>query len=127
MDAVVEERWYATREVNCFASVLQLQSSLAWRFGDYSGGPARKDAASRRHTHFSSPFSSSSPSPLVALVPLALSRSRQLTPESDPDFTRVKDAVSIQIFKIQSNVQGIQRLIDKLGTGADGPSVRTSL
>jgi syntaxin 7 len=51
----------------------------------------------------------------------------QLTPDGDPEFTRVKDAVSIQIFKIQSNVQGIQRLIDKLGTNADGPSVRTSL
>ncbi|BEJ16079.1 hypothetical protein CspHIS471_0506840 [Cutaneotrichosporon sp. HIS471] len=46
---------------------------------------------------------------------------------SDPEFTRVKDAVSIQIFKIQSNVQGIQRLLDKLGTTSDGPSVRTSL
>ncbi|KLT43345.1 putative t-SNARE, partial [Cutaneotrichosporon oleaginosum] len=45
----------------------------------------------------------------------------------DPEFSRVKDAVSIQIFKIQSNVQGIQRLIDKLGTNADGPAVRTSL
>lgn len=35
--------------------------------------------------------------------------------------------MSIQIFKIQSNVVGIQRLIDKLGTGADSTQLRTSL
>jgi len=49
--------------------------------------------------------------------------------ESDEDktFTSLKDSVSIQIFKIQSNVQGIQRLVDKLGGAADGPALRTSL
>lgn len=45
----------------------------------------------------------------------------------DPDFTKVKDSVSIQIFKIQSNVVGIQRLIEKLGTGADNAQLRSSL
>lgn len=45
----------------------------------------------------------------------------------DPEFSTLKDSVSIQIFKIQSNVQGIQRLIDKLGSGTDGTNLRTSL
>ncbi|CAK9780906.1 unnamed protein product [Cutaneotrichosporon oleaginosum] len=56
-----------------------------------------------------------------------LGSARRAAGDGDPEFSRVKDAVSIQIFKIQSNVQGIQRLIDKLGTNADGPAVRTSL
>jgi hypothetical protein len=47
--------------------------------------------------------------------------------DEDRAFTTLKDTVSIQIFKIQSNVQGIQKLVDKLGGGLDGPSLRTSL
>ncbi|ORX39771.1 putative t-SNARE [Kockovaella imperatae] len=47
--------------------------------------------------------------------------------EEDKVFTTVKDSVSIQIFKIQSNVTGIQRLVDKLGRPGDGPALRTSL
>ncbi|KAL1411264.1 SNAP receptor [Vanrija albida] len=45
----------------------------------------------------------------------------------DAAFTKVKDSVSIQIFKIQTNVQGIQKLVDKLGAGGDGPQLRTAL
>ncbi|KAK6902810.1 hypothetical protein I203_108069 [Kwoniella mangroviensis CBS 8507] len=48
-------------------------------------------------------------------------------PDQDPTFTALKDSVSIQIFKIQSNVQGIQKLVDKLGGNGDGPALRTSL
>ncbi|WWC69565.1 uncharacterized protein I206_103508 [Kwoniella pini CBS 10737] len=48
-------------------------------------------------------------------------------PDPDATFTSLKDSVSIQIFKIQSNVQGIQKLVDKLGGNADGPTLRTSL
>lgn len=47
--------------------------------------------------------------------------------DEDHGFSKLKDSVSIQIFKIQSNVQGIQRLIDKLGTGSDNAALRTSL
>ncbi|KAH8088029.1 putative t-SNARE [Filobasidium floriforme] len=47
--------------------------------------------------------------------------------EEEQAFTKLKDSVSIQIFKIQSNVQGITRLVDKLGTPQDSDSVRTSL
>ncbi|XAO24128.1 hypothetical protein I312_102918 [Cryptococcus bacillisporus CA1280] len=48
-------------------------------------------------------------------------------PDQDATFTALKDSVSIQIFKIQSNVQGIQRLVDKLGGNADSDNLRTSL
>ncbi|WVQ78196.1 hypothetical protein IAT38_000279 [Cryptococcus sp. DSM 104549] len=48
-------------------------------------------------------------------------------PDQDATFTALKDSVSIQIFKIQSNVQGIQKLVDKLGGNVDGPNLRTSL
>ena len=47
--------------------------------------------------------------------------------EEDKAFATVKDSVSIQIFKIQSNVTGIQKLVDKLGKPGDGPALRTSL
>ncbi|WWD15826.1 hypothetical protein CI109_100250 [Kwoniella shandongensis] len=47
--------------------------------------------------------------------------------DQDATFTALKDSVSIQIFKVQSNVQGIQRLVDKLGGNTDGPALRTSL
>lgn len=47
--------------------------------------------------------------------------------DQDATFIALKDSVSIQIFKIQSNVQGIQRLVDKLGGNADGDNLRTSL
>ncbi|GFZ46252.1 hypothetical protein JCM24511_04499 [Saitozyma sp. JCM 24511] len=52
---------------------------------------------------------------------------RNGAPDEDRAFTTLKDTVSIQIFKIQSNVQGIQKLVDKLGGGLDGPALRTSL
>ncbi|WRT67019.1 uncharacterized protein IL334_003985 [Kwoniella shivajii] len=48
-------------------------------------------------------------------------------PDQDATFTALKDSVSIQIFKIQSNVQGIQKLVDKLGGTGDGSTLRTSL
>ncbi|AAW41517.2 t-SNARE, putative [Cryptococcus deneoformans JEC21] len=48
-------------------------------------------------------------------------------PDQDATFIALKDSVSIQVFKIQSNVQGIQRLVDKLGGNADGDNLRTSL
>ncbi|TXT13772.1 hypothetical protein VHUM_01139 [Vanrija humicola] len=56
-------------------------------------------------------------------------RPRPLTPPpaDDSAFTKVKDSVSIQIFKIQTNVQGIQKLVDKLGGSGDGQQLRTAL
>ena len=52
---------------------------------------------------------------------------RRLTLDEDKAFTSVKDSVSIQLFKVQNNVLGIQRLVDKLGGQADGPALRNSL
>lgn len=62
------------------------------------------------------------------MSPACVSRGTSLM-ASDPDkaFTELKDSVSIQIFKIQSNVTGIQRLVDKVGSPNDGPALRTSL
>lgn len=57
---------------------------------------------------------------------LGISDHAFLTAE-DQAFNKLKDSVAIQIFKIQTNVQGIQRLVDKLGTAQDGPSLRKSL
>jgi syntaxin 7 len=46
----------------------------------------------------------------------------------DPgDFEGFKTSISLQIFKVNSNVQGINRLIDKLGTAHDGAGLRKSL
>ena len=47
--------------------------------------------------------------------------------EQDKAFTSIKDSVSIQIFKIQSNVTGVQKLVDRLGTQGDGSTLRESL
>jgi len=55
------------------------------------------------------------------------SGSFDLMTDEEQAFTKLKDSVSIQIFKIQSNVQGIARLVDKLGTPQDSDNVRTSL
>ncbi|TXT14393.1 uncharacterized protein COLE_00586 [Cutaneotrichosporon oleaginosum] len=95
-----------------------------WLPDEQAGGRARRSGAgdSAASLGLRSRWSRSTSAPIVPAGAIRL-----LTPDGDPEFSRVKDAVSIQIFKIQSNVQGIQRLIDKLGTNADGPAVRTSL
>ncbi|WVN85213.1 uncharacterized protein L203_100358 [Cryptococcus depauperatus CBS 7841] len=53
--------------------------------------------------------------------------SRGTTSDQDGAFTALKDTVSIQIFKIQSNAQGIQRQVDKLGSPEDGENLRINL
>lgn len=49
------------------------------------------------------------------------------SPAADPEFTRLKDTVSLQVFKIQSNVTGIQKLVDKLGGAGDQENMRSKL
>lgn len=49
-----------------------------------------------------------------------------MSPDPD-DFEGFKNSISLQIFKVNSNVQGINRLIDKLGTAHDGAGLRKSL
>lgn len=54
-------------------------------------------------------------------------RSGTGSPAADPEFTRLKDTVSLQVFKIQSNVTGIQKLVDKLGGAGDQENMRNTL
>jgi len=50
-------------------------------------------------------------------------------PQSPEDaaFLGLQSSLSMQVFKINANVQGIMKLVDLLGTPRDNPSVRKSL
>ncbi|ODO03486.1 syntaxin 7 [Cryptococcus wingfieldii CBS 7118] len=63
----------------------------------------------------------------VAAHVRSIARTSLAPADQDATFTAIKDSVSIQVFKIQSNVQGIQRLVDKLGGSSDGEQLRASL
>ncbi|EPQ54784.1 t-SNARE [Gloeophyllum trabeum ATCC 11539] len=45
----------------------------------------------------------------------------------DAEFARLQSALSLQVFKINANVQGISKLLDQLGTGRDSAALRKSL
>lgn len=45
----------------------------------------------------------------------------------DSAFLGLQSSLSLQVFKINSNVQGIFKLVDQLGTPKDSPSLRKSL
>lgn len=45
----------------------------------------------------------------------------------DPTFMSLQSSLSLQVFKINSNVQGILKLVDQLGTTKDSPSLRKHL
>jgi hypothetical protein len=65
-------------------------------------------------------------------VETGLSRSGQpsdITPQSrkDSPFLSLQSSLSLQVFKINSNVQGILKLVDQLGTTQDSASLRKSL
>ncbi|KAJ9104603.1 hypothetical protein QFC21_002101 [Naganishia friedmannii] len=47
--------------------------------------------------------------------------------ENQVNYNRLKDSINIQVFKINSNVQGINRLADKLGKSQDNVALQTSL
>lgn len=42
-------------------------------------------------------------------------------------FISLQSSLSLQVFKINANVQGILKLVDQLGTARDTGSVRTAL
>ena len=42
-------------------------------------------------------------------------------------FTTLQTSLSMQVFKINANVQGILKLVDQLGTSRDSSAVRTAL
>ncbi|KAF8843254.1 t-SNARE [Paxillus ammoniavirescens] len=65
-------------------------------------------------------------------IETGLSRSGQpsgITPQSREDsaFLSLQSSLSLQVFKINSNVQGILKLVDQLGTTKDSASLRKSL
>jgi len=57
------------------------------------------------------------------------SNTRTALPSSaeDAQFKNLQGSLSIQVFKINANVQGILKLVDNLGTGRDTGSVRKAL
>jgi len=57
------------------------------------------------------------------------SAGRSNTPQSPQDaaFLGLNSSLSLQVFKINANVQGILRLVDQLGTSRDTGSVRKAL
>ena len=58
--------------------------------------------------------------PLQASAPAPRSR-------DDSTFLDVQSSLSLQVFKINSNVQGILKLVDQLGTSKDSAALRKSL
>lgn len=49
------------------------------------------------------------------------------TSPSDAEFLGLQKSLSLQVFKITSNVQGIMKLVDQLGTARDTATVRKGL
>ena len=47
--------------------------------------------------------------------------------QEDSTFLSLQSSLSLQVFKINSNVQGILKLVDQLGTTKDSPSLRKQL
>lgn len=56
------------------------------------------------------------------------SRSLSSTANSeDSAFQTLQSSLSLQVFKINANVQGILKLVDQLGSGRDSAGLRKSL
>lgn len=62
----------------------------------------------------------------LAPIPRGASSSSPQSPEESAFFT-LQSSISIQVFKINANVQGILKLVDQLGTARDTGSVRKAL
>ncbi|KAH9924648.1 t-SNARE [Epithele typhae] len=58
--------------------------------------------------------------------PLSPNSGAPLSPEESA-FTSLQSSLSLQVFKINSNVQGILKLVDQLGTARDSAALRKSL
>jgi hypothetical protein len=52
---------------------------------------------------------------------------RSASTPSDSAFLNLQSSLSIQVFKINSNVQGIMKAVDQLGTGRDNGQTRKNL
>jgi hypothetical protein len=57
----------------------------------------------------------------------ALSSSSSPQSQEESAFLTLQSSLSIQVFKINSNVQGILKLVDQLGTAKDSATLRKSL
>jgi len=57
------------------------------------------------------------------------SRPPAVTPQSQEDnaFLKLQSSLSLQVFKMNQNVQGILRLVDQLGTAKDSATLRKNL
>ncbi|KAG1814075.1 t-SNARE [Suillus variegatus] len=55
------------------------------------------------------------------------SSSTALQPREESAFLSLQSSLSLQVFKINSNVQGILKLVDQLGTTKDSATLRKSL
>jgi len=62
-------------------------------------------------------------------VERGVSNTRAALPSSaeEAQFKNLQGSLSIQVFKINANVQGILKLVDNLGTGRDTGSIRKAL
>lgn len=49
------------------------------------------------------------------------------TSQEESAFLALQSSLSLQVFKINSNVQGILKLVDQLGTARDSSNLRKSL
>lgn len=47
--------------------------------------------------------------------------------QEESAFLALQSSMSMQVFKINANVQGILKLVDQLGTGRDSDNLRKSL
>ena len=47
--------------------------------------------------------------------------------QEESAFLTLQSSLSLQVFKINSNVQGILKLVDQLGTARDSAALRKSL
>jgi hypothetical protein len=64
----------------------------------------------------------------TGLSPSSLAAS-STTPQSaeDASFLTLQSSLSLQVFKMNANVQGILKLVDQLGTTKDSANLRKSL
>ncbi len=46
---------------------------------------------------------------------------------ANAQFTSLQSSLSLQVFKINANIQGILKLVDQLGTGRDTATIRKAL
>ena len=59
--------------------------------------------------------------------PLSPNRGGPPQSEEEAAFLSLQNSLSLQVFKINANVQGILKLVDQLGTSRDSASLRKSL